>query len=281
MRLASAYRDNVARGVVDWQGKVAFLEDVNRALKFSFPTQVAPLIRRGGADRLATYFTENGFPAEAATDADALRFAAPYRAPPKIWGIGLNYAAHATDLAESRPDAPGTFMRPASTITDPGAVTALPEGIGTVTGEGEIGVILGGPQPTRGRDGARDAVWGYAPLLDLTAEGLLRANVRYLTRAKSFPGFLTFGPWITSRDLWEPAPETVVRTLLNGKVHREGTVSMMAHDPLALVDHESGTFDWEGADILQTGTPGAAPLAPGDEVTAEVVGLGAVSLRIG
>ncbi len=280
MRLASAYREDVPRGVIMKDGVAAFLEDVNRALATSFPTSVGALIRRGADEALARVVHERGFPKEIAVDPLTLAYAAPYRNPPKIWGIGLNFQAHAKDLDSARSEDPGTFMRPASAITDPGATTTLPPGVGTVTGEGEIGVILRHAPLAGGEAATREAVWGFTPLLDLTAEAMLRRNVRYLTRAKSYPGFLAFGPWIVSRDEWEPAPATRVRTILNGATAREGTVAEMAHDPYALVAFESRTFAWEATDLLQTGTPGAVPLEHGDIIGADVAGLGRVTLRV-
>ena len=47
------------------------------------------------------------------------RFAAPYRRPRKIWGIGLNYVEHAADLAETAPDEPASFIKGDHTIIGP------------------------------------------------------------------------------------------------------------------------------------------------------------------
>ncbi len=39
-------------------------------------------------------------------------------------------------------------------------------------------------------------LFGYVPVIDMTAEDILRRNPRFLTRAKSFATFLSVGPWI-------------------------------------------------------------------------------------
>ena len=46
-----------------------------------------------------------------------VQFAPLYRRPRKIWGIGLNYKAHAEDLSEIVPiSEPASFMKPDTTI---------------------------------------------------------------------------------------------------------------------------------------------------------------------
>src|SRR5680860_910585 len=63
--------------------------------------------------------------AEAASD-DAFRspesvaFGAPYRHPRMLWGIGLNYVEHASDLAEGVPDEPASFIKGDHTVIGPG-----------------------------------------------------------------------------------------------------------------------------------------------------------------
>ncbi len=67
-----------------------------------------------------------------------------YRRPRKIWGIGLNYVEHAGDLSETAPsDEPASFMRPDTTIIGPGEEIRLPEQSEKVTGEAELGLVIG------------------------------------------------------------------------------------------------------------------------------------------
>src|SRR5262249_47388215 len=44
----------------------------------------------------------------------------PYDVPPKIWCIGLNYHSHAEDINAVQPEEPGSFMKPASCMFQPG-----------------------------------------------------------------------------------------------------------------------------------------------------------------
>ena len=64
----------------------------------------------------------------------------PYETPPKIWCIGLNYLSHAEDINAVQPEEPGSFMKPASCMFQPGGDIVLPpkDISDDVDAEGEI-----------------------------------------------------------------------------------------------------------------------------------------------
>ncbi len=201
------------------------------------------------------------------------RLCAPYRRPPKIWGIGLNYRAHARDLGAPVPDEPASFMKPWTTIIGPGDTVVLPPQSQRVTAEAELGLVLG----RRCRDveerHATDVLFGYVPIVDMTAEDILRRNPRFLTRAKAFATFLSFGPWIVTPDEVPDLAGLRVATLRNGEVAAANTVSDMLFAPAMLVAFFSRVFEFEPGDLLLTGTPGAAVIEDGDEVACRLEGI--------
>ena len=202
----------------------------------------------------------------------AAAFAAPYRHPPKIWGIGLNYRAHAHDLGVAVPEEPASFMKPWTTIIGPGDPIRLPEASRRVTAEAELGLVIGRRCQTLTEGEAPGALFGYVTLIDMTAEDILRRNPRFLTRAKSFPTFLSFGPWIVTPDeIVDPAPLRVA-TVRNGQIVASNTVGDMAFSPFQLVAFFSRVFEFEPGDLLCTGTPGAAVIADGDTVACRIDG---------
>ena len=125
----------------------------------------------------------------------------PYPVPPKIWCIGLNYRSHAEDIQAVQPEEPGSFMKPASCMFQPGEEIILPPPhlSNDVDAEGELGVIIGKTCRFVPAGDVRDVIFGYTTTLDLTALDVLRKNPRYLTRAKSFDTFFSFGPVIVTR----------------------------------------------------------------------------------
>ncbi|HVL47847.1 MAG TPA: fumarylacetoacetate hydrolase family protein [Candidatus Thermoplasmatota archaeon] len=273
MRLCSFYEYESVVGGVLVGDRVYSLEDVAEATESDLGPDLSSLVKRRQVETLRGALAKFK-PTTGGWKPDRLKFAAPFRDPPKIWGIGLNFREHATDLEAPAPDEPASYMRPATALADPSTPLRLPRGIGRFTGEAEIGVVLGAPlSGDVTREEARDAVLGFAPALDLTAEDLVRKNPRYLVRAKSYPDSCAFGPFLVTKDEWEPKPATTIATVVNGKTVREAPVSSMAMDPYALVAWHAAVFPWQAGDLLLTGTPGAGVLNPGDTLEARIDGL--------
>lgn len=211
---------------------------------------------------------------------EEVRFAAPYRRPRKIWGIGLNYVDHAADLSESVPEEPASFIKADHTIIGPGEPIPLPEQSSRTTCEGELGLVIGKYCRNVSEDDALDYVFGVTTVLDQTAEDILQRNPRFLTRAKNFPGFFSFGPEIV------PLPELLaagrledveVSTVVNGDETRTNTVGLMRYSPAFLVSFHSAVMPLFPGDIISTGTPGAIHVRPGDVAECRIPGVGVLT----
>lgn len=199
---------------------------------------------------------------------------APWRSPRKILGIGLNYGEHAGDLGEQAPrTSPASFIKGDHTIVGPGEPIVVPPGIGKVTAEAEVGLVIGRTCYQVGVEEAMSYVAGIVPVLDQTAEAVLLENPRYLTRVKNYPTFFSFGPdLITLDEVLERGPlaDLQVATIHNGAVHRKDTVSGMTFSPAELLSFHSQVMPFYPGDILSTGTPGAIGIEPGDVVRCEL-----------
>lgn len=269
--------DAVATGLA-LEDRVVGLDDLNDALGTDFGPDLDTFLRRAQQDQLEKALDSERVPKSGWKVAN-LRFAPPLSRPNKIWGIGLNFRAHAEELAAVASEDPMAWMRPATTMAGDGASVRLPPGIGTVTAEAEIALVIGRyARDLESRAAAKDAVFGFVPVLDLTAEELLKKNVRNLTRAKSYDGFCVAGPFVVTTDEWEPSASTRIVTEVDG-ARKEGTVGQMRHDPYELVRFFSHVFPWEPGDLLLTGTPGALPLRAGSTMTATIDGLPRLKAR--
>ena len=194
-------------------------------------------------------------------------FLPPYRTPSKIWSIGLNYRKHSDDLNEKLPtEEPASFMKPRTSIIGYGENIVIPSGIGRVTAESEMGIIIGKRARNLEEHRALDAVLGIVPVIDVTALDILSRNPRFLTRAKSYDTFFSFGPFITTTDEIINLHSLRVSTIRNGQVTHSNTVDHMTFSPEFLVSFHSRVFTFEPGDILSPGTPGATLISPGDEV---------------
>jgi 2-keto-4-pentenoate hydratase/2-oxohepta-3-ene-1,7-dioic acid hydratase in catechol pathway len=226
-----------------------------------------------------------GDPGEATADRVActdLSFGPPLAEFGKLWGIGLNYAEHAGDLDEQRPEEPASFLKPNTALAGPGGPIRLPptDQSERVTAEAELGVVVG--RACRGIEEPRvaEVVAGYLPVIDMTAEDILRRNPRFLTRAKSFDTFLVPGPAIAVPEQSLDLSSLSVRTEINGEREAENEIGNMLFSPEEIVTFHADVMTLEPGDLFSTGTPGAAPITPGDEVRAVVESIGAVEAPV-
>lgn len=214
------------------------------------------------------------------SDPDDAAYGAPYRHPRMLWGIGLNYVEHASDLSEGVPDEPASFIKGDHTVIGPGEAIPIPAQSERTTTEAEVGVVIGRYCRNVEPEDALDYLVGVVPVLDQTAEDILQRNPRFLTRSKNFPGFFSFGPRIV------PLAEAVgggtladmeVTTVVNGEVKRSNTVSHMRYDPAYLISFHSKVMPLYPGAIISTGTPGAIHVTPGDTAECRVSGVGVLS----
>lgn len=282
MRFASIVIDGISHAAVLIDGRLVLVRDLNTQWHMQFPENLDGLLQVGALDEIRRRVERNvpdtahGIPPHTASWAPLVE------RPKNLWGVGLNFRQHAKDLdAEKSLAVPSGFHRPATCLAGHGSTLRIPTTWGVITGEAEIGVILGRPIFRATRDEARNAIAGYTGLLDLTAEELLRKDTRYIGRSKAFPQSVALGPYLVTPDEWEPTHETEIKTLWNNEEKRVGQVRDMTWDPWALLSDFSHVFPWAPGDVLQTGTPGAVPLEPGGLLGADVTGLPRLECKIG
>jgi 2-keto-4-pentenoate hydratase/2-oxohepta-3-ene-1,7-dioic acid hydratase in catechol pathway len=194
-----------------------------------------------------------------------IQFAPLYRQPRKIWGIGLNYKAHAEDLSEKVPTSePASFMKPDTTIIGFNDTIKIPTLSEKTTGEAELGLIFGKRCKNVKRNEWLSVLAGFTMIIDMTAEDILRRNPRNLTQSKSFDTFFSFGPILYTIEEVKDVSSLLVQTIINGKVYAENTVSNMTFPPDFLVSYHSQIMTMLPGDIISTGTPGAVPLKNSD-----------------
>ena len=258
---------------------VAPVEEINAKHGSRIPNDLLEIIRTGvpGID-----------PADVATLPLAeVTPQLPYETPPKIWCIGLNYLSHAEDINAVQPEEPGSFMKPASCMFQPGGNIVLPpkDISDDVDAEGELGVVIGKTCRFVPAADIGSVIFGYTTTLDLTALDILRKNPRYLTRSKSIDTFFSFGPVIVTADeVKDPYNLTLTCTIdRGGKRLFEGSVSTSRlHRKLeTLVEYLLRANNVPAGSVLLTGTgiivKEDAALAPGDTVSISAPEIGTLT----
>ena len=206
----------------------------------------------------------------------------PYDVPPKIWCVGLNYKTHADDISAVQPEEPGSFMKPASCMFQPGGEILLPppEVSDDVDAEGELAIVIGRSCRFVPPEKAREVVYGFTTTIDVTALDVLRKNPRYLTRAKSIDTFFSFGPVIVTADEVPDIDGLEVVTEHNGSICSKDFVSNMRTRPLDLVAFHSNYFTLHPGDIISTGCPKGARIKAGDAVRSRIDGVGVLTATV-
>ena len=198
---------------------------------------------------------------------------APVPQPRAIFGIGLNYAAHAAETGAQLPEAPMVFLKlPSSSVPGSGPVRC-PAVVKRLDYEVELAVVMG----------AENEIAGYAVADDVSARDLQKREPRWV-RAKGFDTSCPWGPWITTADE-VPEPENLrIASQVNGETRQDSSTADLVFGPRALVDFIAETCTLAPGDLILTGTPqgvGQAMdpprfLQPGDVVRCEIEGLGAI-----
>ena len=206
----------------------------------------------------------------------------PYDVPPKIWCIGLNYKTHAEDIDAVQPEEPGSFMKPASCMFQPGGDIVLPPPhvSNDVDAEGELGVIIGKTCRFVPMSDVASVIFGYTTTLDLTALDVLRKNPRYLTRAKSIDTFFSFGPVITTADEIADVDALEVITEHNDGICSRDFVRNMRHRPYELLRVHSDFLTLYPGDLISTGCPKGARIKRGERVAARIEGVGLLRANV-
>ena len=207
---------------------------------------------------------------------EAVRLLAPCL-PRKAMCIGLNYRDHANELGLAIPASPVVFLKPSSSVTDPGALIEYPAMSSRVDYEAELVVVIGKKARHVKESEAAEYILGYTCGNDVTARDLQPKDGQW-TVSKSFDTFLPFGPWIET-DL-DPSA-LGIRAILNGEVKQSSSTSNLIFPVIELVSYLSSVMTLEPGDIIMTGTPsGVGPMKSGDEIVVEIEGIGRLVNRV-
>jgi len=278
MRLATIKYQNLEQAAIDLDMTMWPLVELNRIFSTSWPETVWEILQQQKLDELNKWFRGLGSDDvrrinQITLQAEATHFAPLYRNPGKIWGIGLNYQAHAADLSAALPlEMPASFIKANTTLIGPGDEICLPQLSHKVTGEAELGLIIGKQLKQDQKVLGLDALAGFCSIIDMTAEDILLKDPRYLTLSKNFDTFFSLGPQLITLDEFPNLAELVIKTIKNGKIIAKNRVHNMTFPPAELLAFHSKVMSMQPGDIISSGTPGAVHLENGDMVECRIDG---------
>ncbi len=191
--------------------------------------------------------------------------------PRKIIAVGLNYKDHAEELKFPIPEEPVLFMKPSTTVIGHKEYIILPPQSKRVDYEAELGIIIGKKCYNVSEREAKNYIFGYTCLNDITARDLQKKDGQWI-RAKSFNTFCPMGPCIaTNIDV----DNLEIKLKLNGEVKQHSNTRNLIFKCEELVSFVSNIMTLYPGDVIATGTPsGIGPLKEGDVVEVEIEKIG-------
>jgi 2,4-diketo-3-deoxy-L-fuconate hydrolase len=151
--------------------------------------------------------------------------------------------------------------------------------------EAELAVVIGRSAKNISESEALEYVFGYMNGNDVSSRDLQFSEGGQWTRSKSLDTFAPMGPFIATRDEVPDPQNLSIRCILNDDVVQNGTTARMIFSVAELVSFLSRGMTLVPGDVIFTGTPSGVGyvrepklfMKPGDEVTVEIEGLGALT----
>jgi 2-keto-4-pentenoate hydratase/2-oxohepta-3-ene-1,7-dioic acid hydratase in catechol pathway len=217
---------------------------------------------------------------------------APLRYPRKVLCAGANYYAHLAEMGVARPAGPVApyffFKPPTTSVIGPGDAVLLPRRAGRmIDWEVELGVVVGRRCADVPVERARDVVAGWTVVNDVSARDLLDRTdpvaapfAHDWLAAKAGDTFCPMGPGIVPDWMVDDPQDLNLRLSVNGVVKQDANTSDMVTGIWELIAAASSVVTLEPGDVIATGTPAGVGfprgdfLVPGDEIVAQIEGIG-------
>ncbi|MCC2033795.1 fumarylacetoacetate hydrolase family protein [Microbacterium allomyrinae] len=186
------------------------------------------------------------------------RFASALLSPPVILAIGLNYAAHSSELGLKTDSTPTVFVLWPNSLAAHDTTTIWPRSLSeSVDYEAELGVIIGTPAKDVAPENALEHVWGYTVVNDITARDIQYSEAQW-SRCKSFDGFTPTGPFVVTADEIPDPQDLHIWTVLDGHTMQDATTGQMVRPVATLISHLSKSATLLPGTLISTGSPGGA-----------------------
>ena len=199
--------------------------------------------------------------------------------------VGLNYAAHSSELGLKTDAAPTVFTLWPNSLTGHQQTTSWPRALSeAVDYEAELGVLIGTPAKDVAEADALSYVWGYTVVNDITARNVQFSEAQW-SRCKSFDGFTPTGPFAVTADEIADPQDLHIWAVVDGQTVQDASTDQMVRSVAKLIAHLSQSLTLLPGTLISTGSPGGAGysrdpqifLRDRSTVTVGIDGIGAVS----
>jgi 2-keto-4-pentenoate hydratase/2-oxohepta-3-ene-1,7-dioic acid hydratase in catechol pathway len=206
--------------------------------------------------------------------------------PNKILCAGVNYRAHAAEVARELPKQPSMFVRFADTLVGHDGDMIRPKVSNNFDYEGELALVIGKACRHVAPERALDHIAGYTIFIDGSVRDYQKFSV---TSGKNFPGTGPLGPWLVTTDEIPDPGKLMLTTRLNGQQVQHSDTDKLIYSIPHIVAFCSDFTALSPGDVIATGTPegvghGRNPplwMKPGDTLEVEITGIGVLQVSIG
>ncbi|GGM47821.1 fumarylacetoacetate hydrolase family protein [Microbacterium saperdae] len=255
MRFAHLRRADSPRAIL------AVVEDADAILVSDLLTDAPATLQQlieGGDDMLVALRAALADGSAPRYPLDGWTFDSAVLAPPAVLAVGLNYAAHSSELGLKTDTAPTVFTLWPNSLTGHEHTTSWPRALSeAVDYEAELGVLIGTPAKDVTHDEALSHVWGYTVVNDITARNVQFSEAQW-SRCKSFDGFTPTGPFVVTADEIADPQDLHIWTVVDGNTVQDASTDQMVRSVATLITHLSQSLTLLPGTLISTGSPGGA-----------------------
>jgi len=213
---------------------------------------------------------------------NTITFKVPIERPGKIVCMGLNYADHAKEGGNARPEYPSFFMRGPSSMTAHLSPIIRPQVSDKLDYEAELAFIIGKKARHLTLENALDCVAAYSIFNDGSIRDYQRKTTQW-TIGKNFDHTGAFGPWLVTPDELPLGCDGLqIQSRLNGQVMQNANTKDFLWGVAETIVLISECMTLEPGDVVITGTPAGVGYArtppvfmkPGDICEIEIESIG-------
>jgi len=210
------------------------------------------------------------------------RIGAPLLKPGKIIAVGLNYDDHIKETGSKPRDEPVLFTKAVSSLSGPFDPIVRPKNSIKVDWEIELVIVIGKHARYISEDQVEAHIAGFCTGIDVSERDFQKKRSGQWLKGKSADSFAPIGPYLVTLDEFKQYQSCDVSLEVNGQRMQSSNTNKMIHSVKKLVSYINEFMSLQPGDLIFTGTPegvglGFKPpkfLQPGDQVRAEVYGLG-------
>ena len=216
------------------------------------------------------------------------RLGSPVARPTKAICVGLNYAKHAKESGAEPPKEPVIFMKAPDTVVGGFDDIVIPPNSVKTDYEVEICVVIGkNALYLESPEKAQEVILGYTVSQDVSERHWQIERSGQWVKGKSFPTFNPVGPWIVTKDEFDPR-DVRLWSKVDGEKRQDSRTSDMIFNINHCVWYISQFMELKAGDVINTGTPegvgmGFKPekfLKGGETIVTTIEGIGTIKNKV-